>query len=241
MKSLKFFILDGAFAIHRLKAEAAIPKAVYASPFYAIAKSENELSIVAAEKIAIESERSEPGWSALRVEGTLDFGETGILAGIAATLAKAGISIFAVSTFDTDYILLKSGQLKEAKAALTAAGHKFARPRKPEEEKTAASWAVSAYREVLEKHIPAIRSLLTEKIGPASLATLRGKAALGVAVGSAYEFLPTAVRIVVPRQVFVDFVVENLDRILPKMPESNPKTQGRKGAKKTPAKETAKK
>lgn len=239
MKSLKFTTLEGKFTIHRLKADASIPKAVYTSPFYAIAKSELELSIVAAEAIAIESEQSEPGWSALRVDGTLDFSETGILAGIAATLAKAGIPIFAVSTFDTDYILLKSERLKDAKAALAAAGHKFARPRKKEQKP--ASWAVSAYRDVLEKHIPAIRNLLSEKIGPATLATLRGKATLGVAVGSAYEFLPVAVRIIVPRQIFVDFVVENLDRILPKTIGSNPKTQMRKDAKKTPAKETAKK
>ena len=229
MKALKFFILEETFSIHRFKPGTSIPKQVFASPFYAIAKSENELSIVAAEGIALESERSEPGWSALRVEATLDFGETGILAGITATLAKAGISIFAISTFDTDYILLKSAQLKEAKAALTADGHKFARPRKlPEDEKPVAAWAVSAYREVLEKHLPAIRSLLTEKIGPAALTTLRGKAALGTAVGSAYEFLPTAVRIVVPRQVFVDFVVENLDRILPKAHGAGPTTTGKK-------------
>jgi|GEM_PF-104671 len=239
MKSLKFYLLEGNFSIHRLKADSSIPKAVFSSPFYAIAKSENELSIVAAEGIAIESGQSEPGWSALHVDGTLDFGETGILAGIAATLAKARISIFAVSTFDTDYILLKSERLKDAKAALSAAGHKFARPRK-QDEKTA-SWAASAYRDVLEKHIPAIRSLLSDKIGPATLSTLRGKATLGVAVSSAYEFLPIAVRIVVPRQIFVDFVVENLDRILPKTTESNAKTQGRKDAKKTPAKETTQK
>lgn len=239
MKSLKFLILDNAFTIHRLKADASIPKAVFASPFYAITKSENELSIVAAEGIAIESEQSEPGWSALRVDGTLDFSETGILAGIAATLAKTGISIFAVSSFDTDYILLKSERLKDAKAALAATGHKFARPRKQEEKP--ASWAVSAYRDVLEKHIPAIRSLLSDKIGPVTLSALRGKTSLGLAVGSAYEFLPLAVRIVVPRQVFIDFVVENLDRILPKTSETNAKTQGRKDAKKTPAKETTKK
>ncbi|MFO7584540.1 MAG: ACT domain-containing protein [Anaerolineales bacterium] len=125
MKSLKFTTLEGNFSIHRLKADASIPKAVYASPFYAIAKSEQELSIVAAEAIAIESDQNEPGWCALRVDGTLDFSETGILAGIAATLAKAGISIFAVSTFDTDYILVRSERLKDAKAALSAAGHEF--------------------------------------------------------------------------------------------------------------------
>ncbi len=218
MKPLKFTILEGNFTVHRLGAGASIPKSVFASPFYAIAKSENELSIVAAEEIAIESDQREPGWSALRVNGTLDFSLTGILAGLANTLAEAGVSIFAISTFDTDIILVKSERLKDAKAALSAAGHKFARPRKKQEKP--ASWAVSAYRDVLEKHIPAIRSLLSDKIGPATLAALRGKAALGMAVGSAYEFLPTAVRIIVPRQIFVDFVVENLDRILPRQAET---------------------
>ncbi|MDX9992918.1 MAG: ACT domain-containing protein [Anaerolineales bacterium] len=213
MKSLKFFVLEGTFAIHQLKPGAAIPRQVFSSPFYAIAKSENELSIVVAEQIELESERSQPGWSALRVDGSLDFGESGILAGISATLAKAGIPIFAVSTFATDYILLKSELLQQAKAALTEAGHKFERTATKKEEQPA-SWAVSAYRDVLEKQIPAIRSLLTEKIGPSTLATLRGKNTIGLAVGSAYEFLPAGVRMIVPRQIFVDFVSENLDRIL---------------------------
>ncbi len=231
MKPLKFYILEGSFSIHRLKPGDSIPKAVFASPFYAIAKSENELSIVAAERIAIESEKSQPGWSALRVDGTLDFSETGILAGISSLLAKAAISIFAISTFDTDYILVRSEQLKDAKAALTAAGHKFGRTKKQEEKP--ASWAVSVYRDVLERHIPTIRSLLTEKIGPVTLSTLRGKNSLGLAVGSAYEFLPAAVRIVVPRQIFVDFVVENLDRVLPKDAgkSSSQDAQERKSAK----------
>jgi hypothetical protein len=230
MKSLKFYVLEGSFSIHRLKSGDSIPKAVFSSPFYAIAKSENELSIVAAENIVIESEQSDTGWSTLRVDGVLDFSETGILAGISSVLASAGISIFAVSTFDTDYILIKSERLKDAKFALTESGHTFGRTRK-KEEKPAASWAVSAYRDVLEKQIPAIRSLLSEKIGPTTLNTLRGKNTLGVAVGSAYEFLPAAIRIVVPRQIFVDFVVENLDRILPKTEKTNAKTQKSKDQK----------
>jgi uncharacterized protein len=125
MKSLKFTILEGNFTIHRLGAQASIPQSVFASPFYAIAKSENELSIVVAEGIPIESDQAEPGWSALRVEGPLDFSLTGILAGIATTLARAEISIFAVSTFDTDYVLVRRERLENAKAALTAAGHEF--------------------------------------------------------------------------------------------------------------------
>ena len=125
MKSLNFTILEDNFTIHRLGTEAAIPQAVFASPFYAIAKSENELSIVIAEGIPIESDQSESGWSVLRVEGSLDFSLTGILAGIASTLAGAGISIFAVSTFDTDYVLVRHERLEATKAALMAAGHKF--------------------------------------------------------------------------------------------------------------------
>ncbi|PKN94792.1 MAG: hypothetical protein CVU44_03010 [Chloroflexi bacterium HGW-Chloroflexi-6] len=235
MKPLKFYVLEGSFSIHRLKPGDSIPKALFASPFYAITKSENELSIVAAEQIAINSEKSEPGWSALRVDGTLDFSETGILAGISSVLAKAGLSIFAISTFDTDYILIKSEQLKKAKAALTEAGHKFGRTQKQEEKP--ASWAVSAYRDVLERQIPAIRCLLTERIGPATLSTLRDKNTIGLAVGSAYEFLPAAVRIVVPRPIFVDFVVENLDRILPGE-TGKPKQQNTKAPKAKSAKES---
>lgn len=169
------------------------------------------------------------------MDAMLDFSETGILAGISSALAKAGISIFAISTFDTDYILVRSEQLKDAKAVLTAAGHKFGRTKKQEEKP--ASWAVSVYRDVLERHILTIRALLSEKIGPVTLSTLRGKNSLGLAVGSAYEFLPAAVRIVVPRQIFVDFVVENLDRVLPKDAEK-PKqaAQERKSVKETKGK-----
>lgn len=67
--------------------------------------------------------RLEPGWRAIEVEGTLDFGLVGILAALAGTLAAAGVSIFAVSTFDTDVLLVKQERLEDAIAALVAAGH----------------------------------------------------------------------------------------------------------------------
>jgi hypothetical protein len=70
--------------------------------------------------------RCEPGWRALAVKGPLDFGLTGILASIAAPLAEAGISIFAISTFDTDYVLVKAERLDDAVEALRRAGHRFA-------------------------------------------------------------------------------------------------------------------
>ncbi len=220
MKSLKFNILDETFTVYRLKPEASIPKTVFSSPFYSISKSESELSIVVAEPISLECDAAEAGWNALQVAGSLDFGETGILAGIATCLAEANIPIFAISTFNTDLILVKKEMLKAAKNALSAAGHKFSRPAKPKPEEHK-SVGYAAYKDILEKQIPAIKTLLTEKIGPATLATLRGKTAIAVTVGSAYEFLPTAVRILIPRQIFVDFCVENIDRLLPKETEQH--------------------
>lgn len=229
MKPLKFSILKGPFTIHRLKPGAGIPKGVTSSPFYSISGSSEELSIVAPEKINIESEKSEPGWSALKVLGPLDFSETGILAGIASTLAAKNISIFAISTFDTDYLLVKHEQLKAAQAALAAAGHKFARPAQVEEKATA-PLNYAAYAALLEKQIPLIKTLLIEKIGPAALATLRSETTLAAAIGGLYEFLPTAIRLMVNRDIFVNFCVRNLDRILPEIPTAAKKRPARKSS-----------
>jgi hypothetical protein len=68
----------------------------------------------------------EPGWSGLVVAGPLDFSLTGILSAIAGPLADAGIALFAVSTYDTDYILVKTNRYADAVAALTSAGHTVA-------------------------------------------------------------------------------------------------------------------
>ncbi|BBO88821.1 hypothetical protein DSCOOX_20010 [Desulfosarcina ovata subsp. ovata] len=70
-----------------------------------------------------EDVRAERGWRALVIDGPLDFALTGILAQIAHPLADAGIPIFALSTFDTDYVLVKDSDLKRAINALGEAGH----------------------------------------------------------------------------------------------------------------------
>jgi hypothetical protein len=75
------------------------------------------------ESVEIGSNRSEPGWACFKVEGPLEFNLTGILAGIASVLADAKIPIFALSTFDTDYILVKRKQVGAAKEALLSAGY----------------------------------------------------------------------------------------------------------------------
>lgn len=120
---LTFIVLDDGFTIHRFPPDRPVPPRVWDGPFCAVSRTEEELSVVCRSALSLDSEKAEPGWSCLKVAGPLDFSLTGILAEISAVLADAEISIFAVSTFDTDYVLVKSDQLALAESALTTAGH----------------------------------------------------------------------------------------------------------------------
>jgi len=122
---LQLNILENLFTIHRFPQNHEIPNQVYESQFYSISKTDDELSIVCNSTTRLNSEKSETGWSCIKVEGPLDFSLTGILAKISTVLAEAEISIFAISTFDTDYILVKSEKLPVAKEALLAYGYNF--------------------------------------------------------------------------------------------------------------------
>jgi hypothetical protein len=120
---MRITILPGPLAVCRLGAGEAFPAWLPARGFVSIARTADELSIVCAEDAVPEGVRSERGWRCLAVAGPLDFGMTGVLASIAAPLADAGISIFALSTFDTDYVLVKAEKLEDAAEALRRAGH----------------------------------------------------------------------------------------------------------------------
>ncbi len=122
---LQLTILENSFTIHRFPPNQNVPKQVYESPFYSISKTDDELSIVCTSTTQLNSEKSETGWSCIRVAGSLDFSLTGILAKILTILAEAEISIFAISTFDTDYILMKSEKLPSARDSLLASGYTF--------------------------------------------------------------------------------------------------------------------
>jgi hypothetical protein len=116
-------LLDKTFTIHRLGPAAEIPLPAMQAPFFAMIRTEDELSLVLPGTIQLASERSEPGWACLQVEGPLDFSQVGVLAGIASVLAEANVSIFALSTFDTDYILVKREQVRAAREALINADY----------------------------------------------------------------------------------------------------------------------
>ena len=122
---LNLKILDGSFSIHRLSPKNEIPIQIYQGQFFSITKTDEEISVVCSSSVYLDSESSETDWSCIKVLGPLDFSLTGILADISAILAKAEISIFAISTFDTDYILIKSEKLQAAKKALQQAEYDF--------------------------------------------------------------------------------------------------------------------
>jgi hypothetical protein len=90
---------------------------------YSFIRTNLESTLVIEERLAPSGVQTENGWSALEVEGPLDFALTGILASIAAPLAEAKVSIFAISTYGTDFILVKHDKLALAIDALRKAGH----------------------------------------------------------------------------------------------------------------------
>jgi len=123
MNNLTLTLLSGEFAIHRLPPDSPIPPQVLSGVFYAVTRTADELSIVCPANVTIPNSRREGDWACLKVAGPLDFGLTGVLAGLSGTLARAGVSIFALSTYDTDYLLVKNDGLPQAVAALRDAGY----------------------------------------------------------------------------------------------------------------------
>ena len=125
MHALTLRLLDETFLIFRFNGSDEIPAEVLQSSFYNISKTDEELSIVCPASLKLNGKHFEADWSCVKVTGPLDFNVTGILANLSGVLAEAQISIFAMSTFDTDYILVKSAKIKEAIHALEAAGYRF--------------------------------------------------------------------------------------------------------------------
>jgi hypothetical protein len=111
-------VLPGRYSVCRLAPDASLPE-----HFFSATRTPDELSVVCDEVHAPENAKCEAGWRLMQVAGPLEFSLTGVLAAIAAPLAKAGVSIFALSTFDTDYVLVKEDDLAKAIEALRGAGH----------------------------------------------------------------------------------------------------------------------
>lgn len=125
---MNFQVLHEALAVCRLPAGAALPPGVLDAPFCAVTRTADELSLVLSVDQVKADWEVEKTWRALKVEGPLDFNMVGVIAQISAPLATAGIPIFVVSTFETDYLLVKDDQFDKTCALLIAEGHAINNP-----------------------------------------------------------------------------------------------------------------
>lgn len=116
-------LLPERFGVARLAPGVAIPSWATQGAFFSVTRTADELSIVTAESNLPEGVQSQKNWRVLKLHGPFAFSEIGVVAGLATALASAKISLFVVSTFDTDYLLVDGGQLRAAIDALEGAGH----------------------------------------------------------------------------------------------------------------------
>jgi hypothetical protein len=117
-------LLPDHLAICRLPAGSDVPSWAMSGSIHSVSWTKNETSIICMEANVPEDVHSERGWRALMIGGPLSFELTGILVKVAQPLADSGIPIFVLSTFDTDYILVKNSSLEAAVEALIKSGHR---------------------------------------------------------------------------------------------------------------------
>lgn len=123
--NLKLQIVNGLFAVSRLAPDDTMPLWAMQGSWWSVTKTADELSVVCAQENIPSGVQVEKDWRIIKVVGPLDFALVGILSKLTQPLAEAGVSIFAVSTFDTDYLLVKEDSLSAATSMLTATGCQF--------------------------------------------------------------------------------------------------------------------
>ncbi|WP_390888649.1 ACT domain-containing protein [Frigoriglobus tundricola] len=115
--------MAGRFAVCKLPPGSAVPAWVTAGDVFSVTRTGEELSVVCRQGMVPPGTQAEGGWRGLRVAGAMPFTLVGVLAALTAPVAAAGVSIFAVSTYDTDYLFVKGSEFRAAVAALRGAGH----------------------------------------------------------------------------------------------------------------------
>ena len=121
--SLRLSVLEERLAVCRLDPPAEIPAWATGAPFFSVTRTSDELSIVCPEEHVPPGITCERGWRALRFDGPLEFGLVGVLASVAVPLAQSEVSILAVATYDTDYVLVDESLVPVATRALREWGH----------------------------------------------------------------------------------------------------------------------
>lgn len=123
--SLTLTLLPARYAVAQLPADAALPAWWPTAGMRHAGWTDDELSLVCEEHHVPEDVRCQRGWRMFKLQGPFDFALTGILKAVLDPLAAAGVGIFALSTYDTDYVLVQAHQLDEACGALSSAGHRI--------------------------------------------------------------------------------------------------------------------
>jgi hypothetical protein len=121
MTKLSLSLLPGEFAIAKFDKDSQWVGMEWGD-FFSITHTPDEISIVASQNLIPEGAPCEKGWRCLKVNGPLDFSLTGVLSSLANPLAQAGISIFALSTYETDYLLVRQSDLEKALQILRQEG-----------------------------------------------------------------------------------------------------------------------
>ena len=127
MPRLTLSVLAEPLAIARLEPAAPVPDWAGSGELCAVTRTADELSVVCGDAAVPAGAQAQRAWRALKVHGPLDFSLTGVLAALSAPLAHASIPIFALSTYDTDYVLVRDEDLDRACKALTQAGQTIER------------------------------------------------------------------------------------------------------------------
>jgi hypothetical protein len=122
-RSFELSLLPETFAICRLAPDAVVPEWATQGRFFSVTRTSDELSVIAEKAFVPSRLRTDASWRVLKVHGPFDFSEVGVLAAMVAPLATAGVSVFTISTFDTDYLLVQCSQLRDALGALRNAAH----------------------------------------------------------------------------------------------------------------------
>ena len=123
MQKLTLQKLDQHLSICRLPGNSQVPSWVPEGGFWSVTRSEEEVSIVCESQYVPDGIRADPGWKAFRVKGFLEFSLTGVLSSLLQPLADAEISVFAISTFNTDYLLIKDERVEDAQQVLSTVCH----------------------------------------------------------------------------------------------------------------------
>jgi hypothetical protein len=116
-------LLPGTFAVCQLSPGSPFPEWA-TGEIVSVTRTHQELSIVCEEKCVPEAVKRQGDFRCFRVAGPLDFAMTGVIAALAGPLVDAGISLFPLGTYDTDYLLVRQDDLKEAIVVLQGAGHR---------------------------------------------------------------------------------------------------------------------